>query len=1148
MRHAISNRSKQNGQALLAMVIIFIAASAYVLVTKLNANARQYSNQSSNQAVLNEARAALIGYALNFPEIDATSPGDPINGPGYLPCPDKDNDGDADSPCALAGPTNFTIGRFPYKSLEVSELRDSSGARLWYALSENYRNNPQLEPLNSEIPGQLTVNGNGDIVAVIIAPGAPLGNQNRDPTDTTITTEIANYLETENNDLDLDFNSIDPSVIDVSDFNDRLITLTRQELMAVIEKRVLGEVKKVLAAYKTTHNAYPWLSPFADPKAVARKLSGFADAGSSSTVLNDSANNFTTRGVAIGDVVYNLTDGSIGAVSSVAANVLGITGLALGTDNDFDEDDEYVVIAAATQTVLTSTSTSAGDKDTLNDNSRNLNNIGVAVSDVIENRTDGSSAIVTSISANSIEVDALIGGADNLFQLGDAYQIRSNYGVATNAAQSATQLDDTNKSFITMGVQAGDIVRNLTDGSFGTITTVNATSLVVDQLDFGINNLFSVGDNYSVARYNAASGTREGLLSLHEVGELFPTSFGLDWNVGVLNAGDIVFDTAAFPSVEAAYRMAELYLQNYAIAGSLTIDDAKGFCIWSVADIADCYGYFRDYLSIDGRLTSGNNDDRIYDTAATLVTDNVKRGDIVQNYDDEITFISGTAKALADGTATSGSTGSILEDTTKVFTAINISIGDEVTNNTDGSTGIIVSISTDSITVSTLSGGTDNIFTLGDDYDIYHSDRSKLYDTANDFSSLIPYSYMIHNNTQGARALLANVVDTDTLETEDYTGSLGTAINFNVGDSYTVYAPRNAVVDYIVSQTVLDTDQYTAYNPDFDANEYYRVVSAGNSFSGTVDDEFEFGEDGALAVGQVKMQDDSADFISEGVTIGDVIYVPERGDYFGEILAVTATTITTTLYGGNGHTRHFHNDDDYIIFHDYVYSREHVFHTKYSGNQATNTVAQERVRDVCVGYNVACTATTAAVNFSGNGGVPFIRVRDYEADGTTEVGRADFTPSSLSSGDLRVSNIDYYLNDITGDIPSWFINNDWHKLVYVAYSAGDAPGAAAACVAGTNCLTINSVDNTGAPVVKTINNNALVVSAGMEISTTLDSNCNNIVETVQNRSSGTINEYYELDNCNAGDDAFQQNETGNFNNDDGNGTVDFNDQVRVIEP
>ena len=63
------------------------------------------------------------------------------------------------------------------------------------------------------------------------------------------------------------FISIDPSVADTEDFNDSLITITRQELMAVIEKRVLGEVKGSIKQHiKTSSNAYPWLSPFSDPK------------------------------------------------------------------------------------------------------------------------------------------------------------------------------------------------------------------------------------------------------------------------------------------------------------------------------------------------------------------------------------------------------------------------------------------------------------------------------------------------------------------------------------------------------------------------------------------------------------------------------------------------------------------------------------------------------------------------------------------------------------------------------------------------------------------------------------------------------------------------------------------------------------------
>lgn len=1105
--HPVRKYKSQQGAALLIFMLILISASSYALVTKLNAATKTHTRQQTTSKALAEAKQALISYAVTYPDKV-----NPDYGPGYLPCPDINNNGSAGGSCSAGGDT--TIGRFPWVTLKMNDLTDSSGQRLWYALTDNYKYNPKLEPLNSETPGQLNVdvdadgdidaNDIDDIVAVLIAPGAPINNQNRDPGETDIAVEIANYLEADNADFDTDF------VISNSDaINDRLIFITRQELMEQVEKRVLGEVSQFLLEYKhdPDHDdvngvdpdcpvatpdcddvgAYPWLSPFADPKAVARQLRDTAGSASNALNLQDGSTNidFTDWGVSAGDMVYNLSDGSVGAVTgAVTSNSLTVASLQFGVENDFDEYDEYVVIPQAIPVTLAGTASAGGDNNTLVDNSRVLNDMGIAVGHIINNLTDNSSSVINAISANSIEVDGLTGGTDNLFQLNDVYQIRSNYGVVTTVGSSATQLDDTNKNFVTMGVQAGDIVRNLTDGSIGTIIPpVNATSLTVDQLDFGTNNVFfkldasTPGDTYVISRFNAASGKREGHLSLHEVGELFPTDFNLDWNINTLNTADIAFIQTPSPGdpgyVETDYQMSRLYLENYALADSESIDDTNGFCVWSVADIADCYGHFRNYLSFDGRQETdlGNLNDRIYDSTATFDTDSIKRGDIVQNYDDEITVISGTADA--------------------------------------GS-----------------SGGT-------------------LVDAANDFSSLVPYSYMIHNNTQGARALLVNIVDADTLETEDYIGALSTAINFNDGDSYSVYAPRNVVVDYIVGENWIRADQYTSYQPDFERYEYFRVIPAANSFSGTVDDEFEFGEGGLgadLLVGQVKLEDDSADFIDEGIAIGDVIYVPERDDYFGEILAVTATTITTTLYGGGSHTKHFHDDDDYTIYHDYVYSRKHEFRSRHSGTQATNTVSQERVRDVCMGYNATCTATTAAVNFSGNGGVPLITIRDYEADGVTEVGRATFTPSAASSGSLRTSSIDYYLHDVSGDLPSWFVRNDWHKLVYVAYSSGDAPGAAAACtVIGGDCLTLNDVQpaTPNNAQSETLNNNirALVISAGMETNKILDSDCVSPVVAMQDRSNGSINEYFESKNCDQSDDLFQEQLKAN----------DFNDQVLVVE-
>ena len=262
---------RQQGAVLLLLVLVLLTGSTFTLLVKLNSDTNFYiRHNNQTQKSLRLAKQALIGYAINFPEID-NKPGetDPIEGPGYFLCPDINNDGGAGGSCSFLGKT--TIGRLPYKTLEVAELTDSSGARLWYALSDNFRNNPALEPLNSETEGQLRVDGRADIVAVVIAPGAPVGDQVRDPGETDIEIEIGNYLESDNNDLDLDFISADPA--NPAAFNDSLIIITRRELMQIIEKRVLSEVEDQLKNYRETYGAFPWLSPFDNPNTSAFKSS-----------------------------------------------------------------------------------------------------------------------------------------------------------------------------------------------------------------------------------------------------------------------------------------------------------------------------------------------------------------------------------------------------------------------------------------------------------------------------------------------------------------------------------------------------------------------------------------------------------------------------------------------------------------------------------------------------------------------------------------------------------------------------------------------------------------------------------------------------------------------------------------------------------
>jgi hypothetical protein len=247
---------REGGAALLAFMLVIITGSSYVLLTKLNNNIQQAEREQATAEALLIAKAALIGYAVTYPDkINAA------DGPGYLPCPDITNNGQAGGSCSFAGGT--TIGRLPFETLELPDLRDGSGERLWYVLSQNFRNNPKLTPLNSDTPGTLTVDSAGDVVAIVIAPGAPVTGQNN---RNTAVNDPAEYLEGENADGDLVF-----SRSGNGEFNDRAAFITRTELMTAVEKRVLGEVARKLEDYRSAHSAYPWLSPFADPSSSSFK-------------------------------------------------------------------------------------------------------------------------------------------------------------------------------------------------------------------------------------------------------------------------------------------------------------------------------------------------------------------------------------------------------------------------------------------------------------------------------------------------------------------------------------------------------------------------------------------------------------------------------------------------------------------------------------------------------------------------------------------------------------------------------------------------------------------------------------------------------------------------------------------------------------
>jgi len=312
--------ANQYGQAGIIALLMIIGVGVTILVYNLATPVKLSIERDRKTAeALAQAKAALIGYAVS---VDLTG----TKRPGDLPCPDINDNGDAGGSCSNAGGT--TLGRLPWKTLGLPDLRDGDGERLWYAVSSNFKNNPRTSCtapgdagcLNSDARGTITVrNKDGTVVndgsnpnqyipsgviAVIIAPGRVLQRQGAasaqvrgctvgvdcdadekctaSPVTLTPKCNPVNYLDvftgafgTEDN---VDFAEtgnvtngfvgsgtngfIMGDIFDASGnliVNDRVIVITYQDLMPLLERRVAKEAYNCMVSYAAASNGrYPW--------------------------------------------------------------------------------------------------------------------------------------------------------------------------------------------------------------------------------------------------------------------------------------------------------------------------------------------------------------------------------------------------------------------------------------------------------------------------------------------------------------------------------------------------------------------------------------------------------------------------------------------------------------------------------------------------------------------------------------------------------------------------------------------------------------------------------------------------------------------------------------------------------------------------
>ena len=268
---AAGSRSRQLGQTFILLVLLLAVALGGIIYSNARPAVSNAARDKITNAALVQARDALLGRAA------ADS-----NLPGSLPCPDLvtnfgnnvPNDGVADLLVGNNCPSY--LGRLPWRTLGLADLRDGSGERLWYALAPNFRDDNSAQPLNSQTAGQLSVTGTtsaNNVVAIVFAAGSPLPGQRRDGANQNT---VSNYLEGDNANGD----SVYVTGPDTASFNDRMLYITGTQLFAVVGKRVLTELRGVasgtamgLTAYYSNPSlhSYPWA---ADPNPSDPKLAG----------------------------------------------------------------------------------------------------------------------------------------------------------------------------------------------------------------------------------------------------------------------------------------------------------------------------------------------------------------------------------------------------------------------------------------------------------------------------------------------------------------------------------------------------------------------------------------------------------------------------------------------------------------------------------------------------------------------------------------------------------------------------------------------------------------------------------------------------------------------------------------------------------
>lgn len=319
---------RQRGIATALLISVLVACGVLFAFTSYKFSAVSVERQRSTDDALAMAKEALIAYAVADD-----------NRPGELPCPDVDDDGQVTLAAEYAGSNCVSlIGRLPYRTLGLPDLRDDSGERLWYTLSNDFHANGTVA-LNSDTAFRagntsLAITGvqaASNLVAIVFAPGPVLRRQGatalQDRTPGPAALNAVNYLDLaagqDNADLDRNYVAAPKS----ETFNDRLLPVFSDDIMQLVERRAARELAQNLRNHydawasapsisaASRKGFYPWAAPLNDPTVPAPGVNNTSDG---------------QLPLAASSVVWDSASAPLGSCGGVNTNQITCSGVLIG--------------------------------------------------------------------------------------------------------------------------------------------------------------------------------------------------------------------------------------------------------------------------------------------------------------------------------------------------------------------------------------------------------------------------------------------------------------------------------------------------------------------------------------------------------------------------------------------------------------------------------------------------------------------------------------------------------------------------------------------------------------------------------------------------------------------------------------------------